>query len=101
MRGLASWYLKGLPKSHEYKDRLSKIRTYDELVTILDEYQKLIEDYQASHPDKGKDKAAANTEPSQDAAASVPVETAAQAKTAKESAEDSAPVDTKKEVHWP
>lgn len=99
MRGLASWYLKGLPKSHEYKDRLSKIRTYDELVTILDEYQKLIEDYQASHPDKGKDKAVANTEPSQDAAASVPVETAAQAKTAKESAEDSAPVDTKKEVH--
>lgn len=51
MRGLASWYLKGLPKSHEYKDRLSKVRTYQELVDILDEYQQLIEQYQATKPE--------------------------------------------------
>ena len=51
MRGLASWYLKGLPKSHEYKDRLSKVRTYQELVDILDEYQEIIREYQATKPE--------------------------------------------------
>ncbi len=39
MRGLASWYLKGLPGSRLYKDRLSKIRTYQELDEILTEYE--------------------------------------------------------------
>ena len=41
MRGLASWYLKGLPNSHVFKDRLSKINTYDELVMILNEFENL------------------------------------------------------------
>ncbi|MGM9959684.1 MAG: tRNA dihydrouridine synthase DusB [Allobaculum sp.] len=50
MRGLASWYLKGLPKSHEYKDRLSKVRTLQELEEILDEYRELIHQYQMSKP---------------------------------------------------
>lgn len=39
MRGLSSWYLKGLPYSHEYKDKLSKIQTYQELEDILTSYQ--------------------------------------------------------------
>lgn len=42
MRGLASWYLKGLPASRLYKDRLSKIRTYAELDEILTEYEDLL-----------------------------------------------------------
>lgn len=41
MRGLASWYLKGLPNSHVFKDRLSKIQTYEELVEILDDFTKI------------------------------------------------------------
>ena len=40
MRGLASWYLKGLPNSHIYKDQLSKIQTMDELKKVLDDFQK-------------------------------------------------------------
>ena len=43
MRGLASWYLKGLPNSHMYKDRLSKVLTYDELVQILDDFVHVVE----------------------------------------------------------
>lgn len=39
MRGLSSWYLKGLPYSREYKDRLSKIQTYQDLETILLAYE--------------------------------------------------------------
>lgn len=46
MRGLASWYLKGLPCSHEYKDRLSKIKTLQELEDILDDYEKRLQEYQ-------------------------------------------------------
>ena len=40
MRGLASWYLKGLPSSHSFKNRLSSMKTYDELCAILDDYEK-------------------------------------------------------------
>ena len=39
MRGLASWYLKGLPNSHVFKDKLSKIQTYTELCQILDDFK--------------------------------------------------------------
>ncbi len=46
MRGLASWYLKGLPKSRQYKDRISKIRTYAELEEILDDYQRVLKEDQ-------------------------------------------------------
>ncbi|MBB5183395.1 tRNA dihydrouridine synthase DusB [Catenisphaera adipataccumulans] len=38
MRGLASWYFKGLPHSHRIKDSLSHIRTLDELTAILESY---------------------------------------------------------------
>lgn len=38
MRGLASWYLKGLHGARKWKDRLSKIRTLDELDEILDSF---------------------------------------------------------------
>lgn len=41
MRGLSGWYLKGLPQSHVFKERLSRINTLDELDAILDEYQAL------------------------------------------------------------
>lgn len=52
MRGLASWYLKGLPRSHAYKDRLSKITTYAQLDEILTEYEQVLrEDAASDHPD--------------------------------------------------
>ncbi len=60
MRGLASWYLKGLPKSHQYKDRLSKVRTYAELETILDEYKQAVKDFQAQNAQNAQN---AQTEP--------------------------------------
>lgn len=40
MRGHAAWYVKGLPKSHSLKDRLTKIETYAELDSILIAYEK-------------------------------------------------------------
>lgn len=39
MRGHAAWYVKGLPKSHQLKDILTKIETYDELLSILSAYE--------------------------------------------------------------
>ena len=39
MRGLASWYLKGLQNYHVFKDKLSKIQTYTELCQILDDFK--------------------------------------------------------------
>lgn len=38
MRGIASWYFKGLPHSHAFKDRLSRMNTYDELERIIAEF---------------------------------------------------------------
>lgn len=38
MRGHAAWYVKGLPQSHKLKDALTKMETYDEFLTILEEY---------------------------------------------------------------
>ncbi len=35
MRGLASWYVKGLPGARQYKDRLSRIQTFADLDEIL------------------------------------------------------------------
>lgn len=44
MRGLASWYLKGLPNSHVFKNACSQINTLQDLETILqtfcDQYKK-------------------------------------------------------------
>lgn len=46
MRGHAAWYVKGLPKSHQLKDKLTKIETYDELLQILSSYEA---EYEAYH----------------------------------------------------
>lgn len=39
MRGLASWYFKGLPHSHRFKDRCSKMNSLDDLHKILVEFK--------------------------------------------------------------
>lgn len=39
MRGLSGWYLKGLPGGRQFKERLSRISSLDELNEILDEYE--------------------------------------------------------------
>ncbi len=44
MRGHAAWYVKGLPKSHQLKDKLTKIETYQDMEDILSAYEK---EYQA------------------------------------------------------
>jgi len=38
MRGLASWYLKGLRGAKKYKDKLSRIQSLPELEAVLQEY---------------------------------------------------------------
>lgn len=38
MRGLASWYLKGYPHSHRFKNACSSMHSLNELHTILDEF---------------------------------------------------------------
>jgi nifR3 family TIM-barrel protein len=43
MRGHMTWYLKGLPNSHAYKDAIAKMNHFHEFDTILTEY---LEDYQ-------------------------------------------------------
>lgn len=40
MRGHAAWYVKGLPGSHKLKDALTKIETYEEMLSILEVYEK-------------------------------------------------------------
>lgn len=40
MRGHAAWYVKGLPGSHKLKDALTKIETYEEMLSILEAYEK-------------------------------------------------------------
>lgn len=45
MRGHAAWYVKGLPKSHQLKDKLTKIETLDQLYTILADYEAVYESY--------------------------------------------------------
>ncbi|MEG0329823.1 MAG: tRNA dihydrouridine synthase DusB [Longicatena sp.] len=49
MRGHAAWYVKGLPKSHRLKDALTKISTYEELLTIFKEYE---QEYNSFHIDE-------------------------------------------------
>ncbi len=39
MRGIASWYLKGLPNSHTYKDAFSRMDTLADLEKILNDFQ--------------------------------------------------------------
>ncbi len=40
MRGIASWYLKGLPNSHVYKDAFSKMNTLEDLTRILSQFER-------------------------------------------------------------
>lgn len=42
MRGLASWYLKGLPHSHETKAQLSNMTSLENLKDILDQYSVVV-----------------------------------------------------------
>ena len=39
MRGLASWYLKGLPNAREFKNLCSGMQTMEDLKQILNEYK--------------------------------------------------------------
>ncbi len=45
MRGLAPHYLSGLYDATTYKNRISKIKTYDELVDILNEYKLFLDNH--------------------------------------------------------
>lgn len=40
MRGHAAWYVKGLPGSHRLKDALTKMESYQEMIDILQRYEK-------------------------------------------------------------
>ena len=44
MRGHAPWYIKGLKSSAQVKNELSKVNTYQELETILMDYQRTLDD---------------------------------------------------------
>lgn len=44
MRGIATWYFKGLPNSHAYKEHLSKVTSLEELKMILEDFKKANED---------------------------------------------------------
>lgn len=44
MRSHAPWYIKGLPNSSHFKAELSKVNTYDEFMTILNEFKQTLID---------------------------------------------------------
>ena len=45
MRKHVGWYIKGLYMSSEYRDRVNKIHTSKEIFDLLDEYRKILGDY--------------------------------------------------------
>lgn len=45
MRKHVGWYIKGLYMSSEYRDRVNKIHTSEEIFALLDEYRKILGDY--------------------------------------------------------
>lgn len=45
MRKHVGWYIKGLYMSSEYRDRVNKIHTSKEIFELLDEYRKILGDY--------------------------------------------------------
>lgn len=45
MRKHVGWYIKGLYMSSEYRDRVNKIHTSEEIFDLLDEYRKILGDY--------------------------------------------------------
>lgn len=47
MRGHATWYIKGLPLSHQVKDKLAKMNDYNEMVEILEEYEGQLKQYES------------------------------------------------------
>ncbi len=49
MRGHATWYIKGMPSSHTIKDQLSKMDTYAQLVDTLNEYEKVLIEWEQAH----------------------------------------------------
>lgn len=49
MRGLSGWYLKGLPGGRQFKERLSRINSIEELNAILDEYEAAAHEKMARH----------------------------------------------------
>lgn len=44
MRSHALWYVKGIPGNHRVKDRLARIESYEELKSILEEYEQYLEE---------------------------------------------------------
>lgn len=42
MRGQATWYLKGLPSSHQFKDQIAHMETVEQMNQILDTYRELL-----------------------------------------------------------
>lgn len=46
MRGLASWYLKGLPCAKMFKNQCSSLESYQDLVRILQEYKNRLDEYE-------------------------------------------------------
>lgn len=45
MRKHVGWYIKGLYMSSEYRDKVNKIHTSEEIFALLDEYRKILGDY--------------------------------------------------------
>ena len=45
MRKHVGWYIKGLYMSSDYRDRVNKISTSEEIFALLDEYKKVLGDY--------------------------------------------------------
>ena len=45
MRGMAGWYIAGLPHASEYKNRLSSISSLREMKEIIEEYRELIKNF--------------------------------------------------------
>lgn len=43
MRGLASWYLKGLPNAREFKAKMAGMKTMDDLQKILQDYKQTLQ----------------------------------------------------------
>ncbi len=54
MRGHAPWYIKGIKSSSYVKDKLSRIETYHELKTILNDYQLYLDSNDTSILEKWK-----------------------------------------------
>lgn len=48
MRGLASWYIRGLPNSHQFKARLSNMQSLKDMQEILEEFYTLCKEAQDS-----------------------------------------------------